>query len=47
MNLKYVRRSVGLMKAVAWVSDEQIQQMQTLEKGDIMMSVIVTDESNE
>jgi acyl-coenzyme A thioesterase PaaI-like protein len=47
MNLKYVRRSVGSMKAVAWVSDAQIQQMQTQEKGDIMVSVTVTDESNE
>lgn len=47
MNLKYVRRSVGSMKAVAWVSDEQIQQMQTETKGDIIVPVKVTDESNE
>lgn len=47
MNLKYVRRSVGDMKAVAWVTSEQITQMQTLEKGDIMVSVTVTDQSNE
>jgi acyl-coenzyme A thioesterase PaaI-like protein len=47
MNLKYVRRSVGSMKAIACVSDEQIEQMQTLERGDIMVSVTVTDQSNE
>jgi acyl-coenzyme A thioesterase PaaI-like protein len=47
MNLKYVRRSVGAMKAVAWVTDEQIQKMQTLDHGDIIVSVTVTDESNE
>lgn len=47
MNLKYVRRSVGSMKALAWVSDEQIEQMQTLERGDIMVPVTVTDQSNE
>jgi len=47
MNLKYVRRSTGSMQAVAWVSNEQIQQMQTQGKGDIMVKVTVTDESNE
>lgn len=47
MNLKYVRCSVGLMRALAWVSDEQIEQMQTLERGDIMVSVTVTDQSYE
>lgn len=47
MNLKYVRRSTGSMKAVAWVSDEQIALMQSAEKGDIMVAVKVTDESNE
>jgi hypothetical protein len=47
MNLKYVRRSVGSMKALAWVSDEQIEQMQILERGDIMVPVTVTDQSNE
>jgi len=47
MDLKYVRRSVGSMKAVARVSDEQIALMQSLPKGDIMVEVKVTDESGE
>ncbi len=47
MNLKYVKRSVGDMKAVAWVTDEQIKMMQTKEKGDVLVAVTVTDESGE
>lgn len=47
MDLKYVRRSVGDMMAVAHVTDEQIQLMQSQEKGDIMVAVKVTDESGE
>ncbi|MGB3724883.1 MAG: DUF4442 domain-containing protein [Glaciecola sp.] len=45
MDLKYVRRSLGAMTAVAKVSDEQINMMQTHAKGDIMVEVSVTDES--
>lgn len=47
MNLKYVRRSVGDMTAVARVSDEQIISMQTQTKGDCIVEVVVTDESGE
>jgi len=47
MDLKYVKRSVGHMKAVAHVSDEQIVLMQTEAKGNIMVEVKVTDESGE
>ena len=47
MELKYVRRSKGDIKAVAWVTEEQIAQMQSQDKGDILVSVTVTDETGE
>lgn len=47
MELKYVRRSQGDMKAVAWITDEQIEQMQNTDKGDIVVAVTITDESGE
>ncbi|MFC3123321.1 DUF4442 domain-containing protein [Agaribacter flavus] len=47
MHLKYVKRSQGDMRAEAWLTDEQIQQMQTQEKGDILVAVNVSDESGE
>lgn len=47
MNLQYVRRSQGGMKATAYVSDEQIKMMQEQEKGDILVAVKVQDETGE
>ena len=47
MNLKYVKRASGDMQAEAWVTDEQIQMMQSEPKGDIMVAVKVTDENGE
>ena len=47
MELKYVRRSVGGLTAVANVSDEQIKLMNCEDKGDLMVDVCVTDESGE
>ena len=47
MELKYVKLSIGDMKAVAWVTDEQIEQMKTQDKGDILVSVTITDETGE
>jgi acyl-coenzyme A thioesterase PaaI-like protein len=43
MNLNYVKRATGDMTAVATLTDEQIELMQTTEKGDINVQVIVTD----
>ncbi len=43
MNLKYVKRAAGDMQAVAWLTDEQIQKMQNEPKGDVVVSVKVTD----
>jgi acyl-coenzyme A thioesterase PaaI-like protein len=45
MNLKYVKRSTGSLTAVAFVTDAQIQRMQSEEQGDLMVSVTVTDEA--
>lgn len=47
MNLSYVKRSSGDMMAVAKLTDEQIQQMQTEEKGDISVAVTITDGKGE
>ncbi|WP_395345208.1 DUF4442 domain-containing protein [Ningiella sp. W23] len=47
MNLKYVKRSVGDITAVAHVTDKQILQMQSEDKGDLMVAVKVTDESGD
>ncbi|MGO4891884.1 DUF4442 domain-containing protein [Flavobacterium sp. W21_SRS_FM6] len=43
MNLNYVKRATGDMTAVATLTDEQIQLMQTTEKGEINVQVVVTD----
>lgn len=47
MELKYVKRSKGDMKAVAWITDEQIELMHNQDKGDIIVAVTITDESGE
>ncbi|MGR6873293.1 DUF4442 domain-containing protein [Pseudomonas sp. HK3] len=46
MNIDYVKRSSGDMRAVATLTDEQIQKIKTEEKGDVVVSVIITDEAN-
>ncbi|WP_414829563.1 DUF4442 domain-containing protein [Alteromonas sp. H39] len=43
MNLQYVKRAQGDMQAIAWLTDEQIQQMQTQDKGEVTVQVKVTD----
>lgn len=47
MNLKYIKRAYGDMQAVATLSDEQIDMLQTQAKGDFLVDVKVTDESGE
>lgn len=39
----YVKRAKGNMKAVASLTDEQISAMQTLDKGETTVPVVVTD----
>jgi len=46
MNLQYVARSVGAITAVAYLSDEQINIMNTLEEGSLIVPVKITDEDN-
>lgn len=45
MNLKYVKRAQGDMRAEAWLTDEQIAYMQTEEQGEVVVAVNVTDEN--
>lgn len=46
MNIDYVKRSTGDMRAVATLTDEQINKIQTEEKGEVVVSVTITDEAN-
>lgn len=39
----YVKRAKGDMKAVASLTDEQVKALQTLDKGETTVSVVVTD----
>ena len=43
----FVRRSEGAMRAEAWLSEAQKQQILTEEKGEVLVNVIVTDESGQ
>lgn len=47
MELEYVRRATGDMKAVASFSDEQIAYIKETEKGDIVVPVVITDSTGE
>lgn len=43
MKLNYVKRASGDMTAVARLTDEQIRQMNELDKGEVLVEVKVTD----
>ena len=45
MKTDFVKRSTGAMRAVAHLSEEQIQQNKTIEKGEVLVPVIITDEA--
>ena len=47
LKVDFKRPSKGAMTAVATLTDEQQKLMQTSEKGETLVSVVVTDESNE
>lgn len=47
LNTSFVRRSQGAMKAEAWLTPEQQQKIANTPKGDIMVSVKITDESGQ
>jgi uncharacterized protein (TIGR00369 family) len=46
MDIDYVKRSTGDMRAVASLTDEQIQIINNNDKGEIIVPVIITDEAN-
>jgi len=47
LKVDFKRPSKGAMTAVATLTDEQQKLMQTSEKGETLVSVVVTDETNE
>ncbi|WP_374665950.1 DUF4442 domain-containing protein [Acinetobacter sp.] len=47
MKADFKRPSKGAMKAIATLSEEQQQLMQSTDKGETLVSVIITDESGE
>jgi hypothetical protein len=47
MHVDYLKRSQGDMRAAATLTTEQVAAMHCEEKGEVDVSVIVTDESGE
>lgn len=47
LKTNFVRRSKGAMRAEAWLDDEQKQRILTEDKGEVLVKVIVQDESGE
>ncbi len=47
MTLRYQRRMQGALTAKATLTDEQIRQINTNEKGDMFITVLITDESGQ
>jgi acyl-coenzyme A thioesterase PaaI-like protein len=45
MNIQFVKRSSGAQTATAFLSNEQIEEVKNIEKGEINVPVKVTDES--
>lgn len=47
MNVEYKRRMQGSLKAVASLDDNLITQIKSEERGDVLVTVVITDESGE
>lgn len=47
MKITYQKRSTGGVKAVATLSNEQIESIRSVEKGELLVPVVVTDETGE
>lgn len=45
MKINFVRRCEGDIKAVAHLTEEQLEKIHTEEKGDVLVAVEVTDSS--
>ena len=46
MNIDYVKRSTGAMRAVATLSDAQISKIKNETKGHMVVTVLITDDAN-
>lgn len=47
MTVNFERRMQGALRAVATLTDEQITQIRTTEKGETLVDVVITDESEQ
>jgi acyl-coenzyme A thioesterase PaaI-like protein len=47
LHVDYKRRTVGDMRAVATLSDEQVTMIQREPKGEVLVPIVVTDESGQ
>jgi len=47
LKVDYQKRTKGDMRAVATLSNEQIQLIRTTPKGEVLVPVVVTDESGQ
>jgi acyl-coenzyme A thioesterase PaaI-like protein len=47
LSVKFIKRSQGLQKAVATLTEQQISQIRETDKGDISVAVKITDETEE
>ena len=47
LSVKFIKRSQGQQKAVAILSDGQIKQIRETDKGEVNVTVKVTDETEE
>jgi acyl-coenzyme A thioesterase PaaI-like protein len=46
LKVEYKKRASGGLRAVAMLTPEQIERMRTTEKGEVSVSVMVTDDAN-
>lgn len=47
LKVDYLRRAQGSLRAVAELRPDQIQQMRTQDKGEVLVPVVITDTSGE
>lgn len=46
MDIDYVKRSTGDMRAVATLTEDQIKHIQSEDKGEVVVPVVITDDAN-
>ncbi len=47
LSVRFIKRSQGQQKAIATLTDQQISQIRETDKGDVSVSVKITDETEE